>query len=51
MRADEIIKNHLKYKDKSMEELIEERYKKHLKGQNELRKKYLPEKHNPNLDK
>ncbi|MBM7608627.1 hypothetical protein JOD29_001874 [Lysinibacillus composti] len=51
MKKSRILEDHLKYKDKSMSELITERNKKLSKGQNDLRKKWLPEKYNPNLDK
>lgn len=42
---------HLIFKDKTMNELIEDRTKKLSKGQNDLRKKWLAEKYNPELDK
>lgn len=51
MKEDEILKRHHQYKDKNMEELISERHAKQLKNQNKLRKKYLPEKYNPKIDK
>lgn len=51
LKLNGILNNHLKYKDKNMKELIEERQLKQLKRQNDLRRKYLPEKYNPNLDK
>ncbi|WP_416150207.1 hypothetical protein ACM26V_04245 [Salipaludibacillus sp. HK11] len=43
-----ILKHHLKYKGKSMNELIEERAERLSLGQNEFRKKWLPEKHRTN---
>lgn len=46
-----ILKQHLKYKDKFMSELIRERSEKLSLGQNELRKKWIPEKYYSNLDK
>lgn len=45
-----ILEQHLKYKDKRMDELISERTKKLSIGQNELRKKWIPKKFNPNLN-
>ncbi|MEG0385945.1 MAG: hypothetical protein RR642_14445 [Solibacillus sp.] len=42
---------HLQYKKKTMSELIEDRTKRLSNGQNELRKKWLPEKYNPDIDK
>lgn len=50
MNKDELIKQHLKYKDKTMDELIEMRILELRKGQNELRKKWLPEKYDANLE-
>lgn len=49
MKKDEIITRHQQFKNKTMQELIDERHKNELKRQNELRKKYLPEKYNPNI--
>lgn len=46
-----ILEQHLKYKDKDMAELIQERNTKLSVSQNELRKKWLPEKYNPELSK
>lgn len=46
-----ILERHLKYKDKTMDILKEDRNKKLAMIQNELRKKWLPEKYNPDLDK
>jgi len=51
MKKSRILEDHLKYKDKSMNELILERTINLSKGQNELRKKWLPDKYNPDLDK
>lgn len=51
MKKSRIFEEHFKYKDKSMSELMEERTKRLAKGQNDLRKKWLPEKYNPDLDK
>lgn len=45
------LEKHLQYKDKTMSELIPERAERLSNGQNELRKKWLPEKYNPNLSK
>jgi hypothetical protein len=43
-----LLERHLKYKDKRMNELIQERSERLAKGRNELRKKWLPEKYNAN---
>lgn len=49
MTQKKILDSHLEYKDKSMNELIAERNERHLVVQNELRRKWLPEKFNPEL--
>lgn len=43
-----IFEQHIKYKDKTMDELITERAEKLSVGQNNLRKKWLPEKYSSN---
>lgn len=43
------LEKHLKYKDRTMSQLISERTVRLSIGQNELRRKWLPEKYNPNL--
>ena len=50
MDIQKILRNHEKYKDKTMDELIAERNKKLRKRQNDLRKKYLPERYDPTID-
>lgn len=51
MHKGKLMEQYLKYKDKTMDELIEERSRSLLKGINELRKKWLPERYDERLDK
>lgn len=50
MNVREILQRHKEYQNKTMEQLVEERHRELLRGQNELRKKWLPELYDPSLE-
>jgi hypothetical protein len=43
--------NHRKFQSKTMNELVKERHEQLKENQNELRKKWLPERYNPDINK